>query len=189
MPSKVECLAVLAAFPDKDWAMPMHPNLSNKKVRQLLTGMIRRSEWAQMHHFLCMLSEVELAPGTCRVYNDGVRYFLEFLERYPLEQWYTEAHRGTGAIFEPAVWSPREVDILIGVVLHEAAVRGNGWSGVRGRLFVIRHLNIRANLGNPLAGKYRLDQVMRALHKYNRHGERKRPTSLAMILALERILD
>jgi site-specific DNA-cytosine methylase len=190
MPTEQECLAILTAFPDKDWAVPMHPNLSNKKVRQLLTGMIRRSEWAQMHHFLCMLNEVELESGTCRVYNDGVRHFLDFLERYPLEQRYTEAHRATGAVFEPAVWSPREVEaILIDFVLHEAAVRGNGWSGVRGKLFGIRHLNIRANLGNPLAGKYRLDQVMRALRKYNGPGEGKRPTSLAMILALERILD
>ena len=79
--------------------------------------------------------------------------------------------------------------VLIDFVLHEAAVRGNGWSGVRGKFFVIRRLNNRANLGNPLAGKYRLDQVMRALRKCNGPGEGTRPTSLAMILALARVLD
>ena len=121
---------MLMACPDKDWAVPMHvhPNLSNKKVRQLLTGMIQRSEWAQMHHFLCMLNEVELESGTCRVYNAGVRHFLHFLERYPLEQRYTKAHRATGAVFEPSVWSPREVEaILIDFVLHGVAVSLMQW--------------------------------------------------------------
>ena len=104
-----------------------------------------------------------------------MRHCLDFLERYPLELKFTEAHRGTGAISEPAVWDPKEVEgFLIDFVLHEAAVRGNGWSAAR-MLFGIRHLNIRANLGNPLAGKYRIDQVMRALHKCNGTGEGKRP--------------
>ena len=69
LPTEADCLAALTAFPDRDWAVPMHQNLSNKKVRQLLTGMMTRGEWAQMHHFLCMLNDVELESGTCRVYN------------------------------------------------------------------------------------------------------------------------
>ena len=143
-----------------------------------------------MHHFLDMLNEVELEAGTNRVYSDGVRHFIGFLERYPMERKLSGAHRLTGAVFEPAVWQPREVEgILIDFVLHEAGVRGNGWSAVRGKLFGIRHLNVRAMLGNPLQGKPRLDQVMRALRKYNGPKEGKRPTSRAMLMAMERLLD
>ena len=86
MPTEAECLAILTTVPDPVWAMTMHLSVSNKKVCQLLTGMIRRGEWAQMHHFLCMHNELELESGTCRVYNGGVRQFLDVLERYPLEQ-------------------------------------------------------------------------------------------------------
>ena len=143
-----------------------------------------------MHHFLDMLNEVELEAGTNRVYSDGVRHFMGFLERYPLEKKLSGAHRLTGAIFEPAVWRPSEVEgILIDFVLHEAGVRGNGWSAVRGKLFGIRHVNVRAMLGNPLQNKPRLDQVMRALRKYNGPKEGKRPTSRAMLMAMERLLD
>ena len=189
VPTEKECLQALQAE-QTDWASPLHPNFSNKKVRQLLSGMMRHNEWAQMHYFLCMLNEIELESGTNKVYNDGVRHFMEFLERYPLESKFTGAHRATGALFEPAVWQVSQVEaILIDFVLHEAGVRGNGWSSVRGKLFGIRHLNIRSNLGNPLLGKYRLNQVMRALRKYNGPKAGKRPTSKAMILALERLLD
>ena len=55
---------------DADWTVPMHPSLSNKRVRQILRGMMQRSEWAQMHHFLDMLNEVELEAGTNRVYSE-----------------------------------------------------------------------------------------------------------------------
>ena len=96
----------------------MHPNISNKTVRHELRSMMRREEWAQMHHFVCMIDAVELEAGTCRVYSDGVRHFLEFQERYPLELKFSEAHRGTGATFEPAVWKLSEVErILIDFVL------------------------------------------------------------------------
>ena len=51
-----------------------------------------RGEWAQMHHFMCVLNAVELEAGTCWVYSDGVRHFLGFLDRYPLELNFSEAH-------------------------------------------------------------------------------------------------
>ena len=99
---------------------------------------------------------------------------MEFLERYPLEAKFTGAQQATGALFEPAVWQVSQVEaILIDFVLHEAGMRGNGWSSVRGKLFGISHLNIRANLGNPLLGKCRLYQVMRALRKINTTGRRQ----------------
>ena len=92
VPNEAQCMSYLRDNQDADWTVPMHPNLSNKRVRQILRGMMQRSEWAQMHHFLDMLNEVELEAGTNRVYSDGVRHFMGFLERYPLEK---EAFRGS----------------------------------------------------------------------------------------------
>ena len=67
------------------------------------------------------------------------QHFLDFLARYPIEGAFTVAHRGTRALFT-AVWSKQEIEqVLIHFVLHEAAVRGNGWSSVRSKLFAIRH--------------------------------------------------
>lgn len=190
VPSEEDCLLHLRESPDTDWSVPLHPNLSNKKVRQKLKGYMQDKEWAQMHHFLCMLNEVELEDGTSKQYAMGVRHFLEFLARYPMLSHLSPAHAQTGAIFEPAVWVPKQVEkVLIDFVLHEAGVRGNGWNSVRGKLFGIRHANIRAGLDNPLMGKHRLNQVMRALRKYNGPKAGKRPTSRAMILRMEKLLD
>ena len=108
--------------------------------------------------------------------------FWAFLERYPLEHTFSKRHRTTGALFEPAVWRPSEVErILIDFVLHEAGVRGNGWSSVRGKLYGIRHLNIRNHLGDPLLGKLRLKQVLRGLKKLRGPGEGKHPVTLEII--------
>ena len=165
-PSEDDSMCVLRAQQTRDWSKPLHPNPS-KSSRQELTQPLSKGEWAQMLFVLCMLNELELERGTTLAYAMGVRHFREFLTRYPLESAFGTRHRATAEVFEPAVWGPSEVEqILIDFVLHEVAVRGNGWSSVRGKLFAIRHANVRAMVGNPLHNKFRLKQVMRAVKKY-----------------------
>jgi len=108
--------------------------------------------------------------------------FLVFLD-------HAKAHRATKAMFAGAVWGAAQIEqVLIPFVLHEVAVRGNGWSSVRGKLHGIRHHNIRHGQQDLLKDKLRLKQVMRASKKYRGPGAGKKPVDRAILLILEKML-
>ena len=75
------------------------------------------------------------------------------------------------------------------MVLHEAAVRGNAWSTLKGRLYAIRHANVKARAGNPLLNKPRLWQVMDGLKKYRPPGKGKHPVHMGMLKMIDTMLD
>ena len=186
IPTATASEQVLAAADTRDWTAPLHPNTKNQ--RRTLAGPMSSMEWAQMHFLMGVLNAAELETGTTLVYSRAVMHFIDFLTRYPLEKAFTMAHRATKAVFT-AVWSSAQVEqVLLHFVLHEVAVRGNGWSSVRGKLYGIRHHNIRHGQADPLAGKLRLRQVMRALKKYRGPGAGKKPVDRALLLVLEKML-
>ena len=135
------------------------------------------------------LNAAELEAGTTLTYSLAVMHFVDFLTRYPLETAFSKAHRATKAVFAGAVWGAAQIEqVLIHFVLHEVAVRGNGWSSVRGKLYGIRHHNIRHGQQDLLKDKLRLKQVMRALKKYRGPGAGKKPVDRAILLILEKML-
>ena len=141
----------------------------------------------QCYHFGLLLDELELEHGTKVAYAAGVKKMLDYLRRgYPLEDmspWHADLR--VDGLFKPAVWRPEQVEkLLMDIVLHEAAVRGNSWSTVRVMLYGIRHHNIRQGLPDPLSAKLRLAQRMRALKKMRGPKPGKLPVTRAMMLAI-----
>ena len=187
VPTEQANAEVLTAGDSRDWTVPLHPNVRNQRRR--LSGPMRAVEWAQMHFMLEVLNAAELETGTTLAYSYAVLHFTDFLTRYSLEAAFSVAHRASKAVFT-AVWSAAQIEqVLIHFVLHEAAVRGNGWSSVRGKLYGIRHHNVRHGCPNPLEGKLRLKQVMRALKKYRGPGAGKKPVDRAVLLMMEKMLQ
>ena len=185
-PSAEECLRTLRAS-DVDFTLPMHPGRHATDRENLQSSSISHYEWVQQFHFGILLDELELEAGTAVAYAAGVKKLLDLMRRgYPLED-FGPRHaelRGDG-LFKPAVWKPCEIEkVLMDCVLHEAAVRGNSWSTVRVQLYGIRHHNIRQGLPDPLSGKLRLAQRMRALKKMRGPKAGKLPVTRAMMLAI-----
>ena len=60
---------------------------------------------------------------------------------------------------------------------------------MQGRLYAIRHLNVKAGLGNPLDGKLRLKQILRALKKYRGPKNKKCAVTRAMLLMVHELLS
>ena len=189
MPSATANAAVLDAAGSTDWASPLFPNVRSRRHVFDAAVPITNAEWAQMHFLMGTLNAAELEAGTTLTYSLAVMHFVDFLTRYPLETAFSKAHRATKAVFAGAVWGAAQIEqVLIHFVLHEVAVRGNGWSSVRGKLYGIRHHNIRHGQQDPLKDKLRLKQVMRALKKYRGPGAGKKPVDRAILLILEKML-
>ena len=181
--------AVLEAAGARDWASPLFPNVRSRRHVFDAAVPITNAEWAQMHFLMGTLNAAELEAGTTLTYSLAVMHFVDFLTRYPLETAFSKAHRATKAVFAGAVWGAAQIEqVLIHFVLHEVAVRGNGWPCVRGKLYGIRHHNIRHGQQDPLKDKLRLKQVMRALKKYKGPGAGKKPVDRAILLILEKML-
>ena len=190
-PSEQECDDAIRAG-DRDWSRPMGHMVS--KYRRVpnasLPDRLTHDEWVQMHYTMQVVNDWELAPGSAKVYQSGVRHFADFLQRYPLEELMGPQHRHTGVLLDPAVWRPTEVEkILIDFVLHEHGWRGNKWSTVRGKVYALRHHNIRHGCGNILQNKFRYQQVLRGIKKKCGPQDAKHPVTQAMMLAISRRLD
>ena len=175
----------------RDWSQSMKSTTglsSNQRLR--LTGRMSHEEWALMYHAELLMRELELEVGTQQKYRTAVEHFVAFLTRYPLASRFSAAHAEHLGLLQPAVWKYDEIDaVLIDFVLHEVAVHGNGWSTVHGKLYGIRHYNVRRNAGNPIMGKLRLQQLMKGLKKYKGPGPGKLAVTMSMMDCMRRRLN
>ena len=140
-----------------------------------------------MFHAAVLVKELELEVGTQKNYALAMTHFTEFLARYPLTTTFSKQHTEHLGLLQPAVWKFDEVEaILIDFVLHDVAILGNGWSTVHGKLFGVRHYNVRRNAGNPLLNKLKLQQLMAGLKKYKGPGPGKLAVTMAMMTCIKR---
>ena len=186
-PSDDQIRAMIPTLGDVDCTQPLHPTKKGRNGYVVLTGDITHAEWVCMHHASTNLDSYELEADTAARYAGGQRMFHEFMIRHP---GVTSEKRERGIIFDEAVWRPSEVEsILIDFVLHDVGVRGNGWSTVMGKLYAVRHANVRAGSGNPLTGKLQLNQILRALKKFRGPKNKKAPVTRPMLLMIKELLD
>ena len=172
---------------DLDWSLPLYP--SKPGQRHHLTGPITDHEWAQMHHGEQFTERMQLRESTWAAYNLQCLKVLEFFQRYPVSETFSEAHAETGLLMQ-AVWKDQDIEtMLIDLTMHEAFVRGNSWGTCRQMLYAFRHINVRKLRRDPLKLKPRLWQLMDGLKKSKGPKKAKHPVCRAMLLVLKELLN
>ena len=172
---------------DRDWSEPLYPSQPGR--RHHLTGPLSDMEWAQMQYGLDFAEFMQLRETSWAAYNLQCLKILEFFQRYPVAETFSEEHASTGLLMQ-AVWKDTEVEkMLINLIMHEAFVRGNGWSSCRQMLYAFRHINVRKLHRDPLKFKPRLWQLMDGIKKGKGTKKPKHPVCRAMLLVLEKLLN
>ena len=185
-PSEAELRRYMVAHP-LDWEVPLYPSQPGR--RHHLKGRITDQEWAQMEYGLRFTEDVQLRDNSRAAYNLQCIKILEFVQRYPVAETFSEEHAETGILLN-AVWKGEEVQrLLVDLIMHEAYVRGNSWGTCRQMLYALRHLQVRHSLTDPLKGKPRLWQLMDGLKKSKGPKRAKHPVCRAMLLYVEAMLN
>ena len=136
-----------------------------------------------------VLNTYELEAGVASRYKGNQKYVHDFFVRYAQSANLSPDQLRCGIIFRSAVWSNDMVErFLIDFTLHEVGVRGNAWATVQNKLYAVRHLNVRAGERNPLQGKLRLGQLLRALKKFRGPSGKKMPVTRPMLMYIRAVL-
>ena len=171
----------------RDWSIPLYP--SKPGTRAYLNDPISIDEWAQIQYGYEFTDAMQLTDGSTANYNVQQRKAAEFLSRCPVAKRYGRQCANTGILFDPAVWKSNDTQkVLCDLIMHDAYVRGNGWSSARQLLYAVRHYNVKAHGTDILKFKPRLWQLMDGLKKCRGLGRPKHPVTRAMLLWIRKTL-